>query len=111
MESPDPKAMLTQMLEPWHQGVADPGPTQAQGLQRYLQDYAQTEYGKGYGAGSVQDIDDYRCAFPIVTYDELKPTIERVMAGEDELLLSEPPVGWAITRGTTQGESLSLIHI
>lgn len=27
------------------------------------------------------------------------------MAGENELLLSEPPVGWAITRGTTKGEN------
>jgi len=28
-----------------------------------------------------------------------------VMAGEVNLLLNEPPIGWAITRGTTQGES------
>ena len=105
MESPDPKAMLTQMLEPWQQAVADPAPVQAQVLQRYLQDYAQTKYGERYGANTVQDINEYRHAFPVVTYDELKPTIERVMAGEDELLLSEPPVGWAITRGTTRGES------
>jgi hypothetical protein len=27
------------------------------------------------------------------------------MAGETDLLLYEPPVGWAITRGTTKGES------
>jgi hypothetical protein len=27
------------------------------------------------------------------------------MAGETALLLSEPPIGWAITRGTTKGES------
>jgi hypothetical protein len=30
--------------------------------------------------------------------------IKRVMAGEVDLLLSEEPVGWAITRGTTKGE-------
>jgi hypothetical protein len=105
MDFPDPKAMLTQMLEPWQQAVADPGPAQEQVLRRYLQDYAETEYGKRHGANGVQDIDGYRRAFPIVTYDELKPTIERVMAGEDHLLLSEPVIGWAITRGTTRGQS------
>ena len=31
--------------------------------------------------------------------------IDRVMAGEVDLLLKEEPVGWAITRGTTKGES------
>jgi len=105
MESPDPKAMLTQMLEPWQRAVADPAPAQLQVLQHYLGDYAETEYGKRHGASTVKDIDSFRRAFPIVTYNELKPTIKRVMAGENELLLSEAPVGWAITRGTTQGES------
>jgi hypothetical protein len=105
METPDPHAMLTQMLKPWHQSIEAPGAAQQQVLERYLQDYGQTAYGKQHGASSVQGIFAYREAFPVVTYDELKPSIERVMAGEDELLLSEPSVGWAITRGTTQGES------
>jgi hypothetical protein len=34
-----------------------------------------------------------------------KEMIARVMGGEVELLLWEDPIGWAITRGTTQGES------
>lgn len=105
MNSSDPQAMLTQMLEPWHQAVQAPVAAQAQVLARYLQDYALTAYGRQYGAEQVRGIDEYRQAFPVVTYEDLKPTIERVMAGEHELLLSEPTVGWAITRGTTQGES------
>jgi hypothetical protein len=40
-----------------------------------------------------------------MSYADYKLLIERVMAGEIDLLLSEEPVGWAITRGTTQGES------
>ncbi len=105
MENSDPKATLKQMLVPWHQAVEAPDTAQQQVLTRFLQDYAQTEYGQQYQAGKVEGIDAYRKAFPVVTYDEIKPTIERVMAGEERLLLSEPAVGWAITRGTTQGES------
>ena len=41
----------------------------------------------------------------MTTYEEYKPLIQRVMAGEVSLLLTEEPVGWAITRGTTKGES------
>ena len=47
----------------------------------------------------------YRRAFPVMTYDDYKPLIEAVMAGETRLLLCEEPVGWAITRGTVEGES------
>jgi GH3 auxin-responsive promoter len=50
-------------------------------------------------------INAYRRAFPIMTYDDYKPIIEAIMAGETGLLLSEEPVGWAITRGTVEGES------
>ena len=41
----------------------------------------------------------------MTTYEEYKPLIQRVMAGETGLLLSEEPIGWAITRGTTGDDS------
>ena len=64
------------------------------------------EYGAQHGASQIDTIKDYRRAFPIGTYDDhYKPLIQRVMAGEVGLLLDEEPVGWAITRGTTKGES------
>ncbi|MBN1628494.1 MAG: GH3 auxin-responsive promoter family protein [Thermoleophilia bacterium] len=47
----------------------------------------------------------YRRAFPIVTYDDYKPLITAVLSGDTAALLSEEPVGWAITRGTVEGES------
>jgi len=74
-------------------------------LQRLLIDYAQTTYGKQHGAAQIGNLEDYRRAFPIASYDDYKPLIEKVMAGETSLLLCEEPIGWAITRGTTQGES------
>ena len=109
MTEVDPKtilaAMLTAMLQPWHDSVADPSMAQHTVLQRLLGDYSKTEYGKGHGAGNVDSIETYRDAFPIMTYAEYKPLIDRVMAGEIDLLLAEEPVGWAITRGTTESES------
>ncbi len=98
-------AILQSQLDPWHQAVDDPVKAQADILHRLLQDYAKTEYGRQHGADQIDTIEDYRRAFPIATYDDYKPLIERVMGGAIELLLCEEPVGWAITRGTTQGES------
>ena len=99
------KQMLTAMLQPWYDAVADPAAAQQAVLSTLLQGYAKTAYGKEHHAASIQTIAEYRRAFPIRTYEDYKPLIDRVMAGETEVLLSEEPVGWAITRGTTKGES------
>jgi len=104
----DPQAvsgMLTALLQPWHDAVDDPAKAQQEALHRLLKDYAQTDYGAQHGATQIETVEDYRRAFPVATYENYKPLIQRVMAGEVSLLLSEEPVGWAITRGTTKGES------
>jgi hypothetical protein len=50
-------------------------------------------------------LSDYRRAFPVATYDDFKPIIKQVMDGDNHSLLWEEAIGWAITRGTTKGES------
>jgi hypothetical protein len=101
----DKQALLTALLQPWHDAVGDPARAQQEVLGRFLQDYAQTGYGAQHGAAQVETVGDYRRAFPVATYEDYEPLIRRVMAGEVSLLLSEEPVGWAITRGTTRDES------
>jgi hypothetical protein len=99
-------ALLQGLLQPWHDAVADPVKAQEDVLHRLLKTYSETEYGVEHGASHIDSIEDYRRAFPVGTYDDhFKPLIQRVMAGEVSLLLNEPPVGWAITRGTTGDES------
>ena len=111
LPSPDEqiRAFLTEQLkaflQPWHAAVTVPAKAQDHMLHRLLQIYAQTDYGKQHGASQVETLADYRRAFPQATYEDYKPIIQRVMAGEVGLLLNEEPVGWAITRGTTKGES------
>lgn len=97
--------MLAALLRPWHEAVKDPATAQETVLNRLLTDYARTTYGRRRGAAKIDTIDDYRRAFPVTDYETYKPLIDQVMAGEFELLLAEEPVGWAITRGTSKGES------
>ena len=113
---------LAEQLRPWHEAVADPARSQEIVLRRILADFTRTSYGAdhgavevaqagagspdgGAGAGAAALIAAYRAAFPVMTYDDYKPLIDAVMAGETQLLLCEEPVGWAITRGTVEGES------
>lgn len=93
------------LVEPWHQSLKDPKNTQDVVLGGLLKIFSQTDYGKEHDAGSVGSYADYCKAFPVKTYGEFKPLIDRVMAGEINLLLNEEPVGWAITRGTTSEEN------
>jgi hypothetical protein len=102
---PHPREMVAGFLKPWHEALADPAKAQEEVLHRLLAIHARTGYGVQYSAAQVETLADFRRAFPIVTYEDYKPLIQRVMAGELDLLLTEEPVGWAITRGTTKGES------
>ncbi len=108
MTDNDPQMMsrtLTALLQPWHEAVDNPAEAQQEVLTRLLKSYIQTGYGAQHGAAQIETITDYRRAFPVATYEDYKPLIRQVMAGEISLLLSEEPIGWAITRGTTEGES------
>lgn len=108
MTLPDPQdavARLKQFLQPWYESIRDPESNQKNVLGVLLGHYGKTEYGRQHGANEVKTIEDFRRAFPVVTYEDIKPLIRRVMKGELTLLLDEPPIGWAITRGTTKGES------
>jgi len=92
------------MVDPWHWSLGDPKSAQQGVLEKLLGVYQQTEYGRQHCAHQVGSYEHFIHAFPVQTYAEYKPLIERVMAGETPLLLNEEPVGWAITRGTTQDE-------
>ncbi len=94
-------AMLEALLSDWHRALEDPAAAQAQVLERLLAGYAQTEYGHRHGAAQVGTVQEYRARFPIRRYADYRPLLRRVMAGQTALLLGEPPVGWAMTRGTT----------
>jgi len=97
--------MIKGALQPWQTALAAPAAAQQKVLTNLLRIYAQTGYGTSHNASNITTIEEYRKAFPVMTYEEYKPLIQRVMAGEISLMLNEPPAGWAITRGTTGDES------
>ena len=104
----DPQAAaqaVRSQLQPWYESLEDPGRSQQQVLHLLLKDYAQTDYGAQNGASQIDTLEDYRRAFRVSSYEDYKPLIQKVMGGDIGVLLCEKPVGWAITRGTTKGES------
>lgn len=64
-----------------------------------------TEWGKKYDYKSIENVDDFRQRFPIQTYDTLKPYIERMMKGEQNVLWPSEIKWFAKSSGTTNDRS------
>lgn len=92
---------LSPIVEPWYESLSRPEAAQADILRRLVEGYAKTSYGTVYGASSVGDLGDFQSKFPIVTYRDLQPYLDRVREGEYSALLPEPVVRWVMTRGST----------
>ena len=107
----DQKAMqagiekMKAIVNPWYQALNEPGNAQETVMEGLIKIYGQTEYGKEHKCQTVGSYQDFQHAFPVQTHEDYKPLIEKVMAGDTHLLLNEKPIGWAITRGTTKGET------
>lgn len=95
------KPVLEAFLKPWFESLEDPPRAQQSLLQRLLHGYRQTRYGAERKADRISTIEEFRNSFPVVTYQQLKPHIDMVMSGDFQALLTEPPIEWAMTRGTT----------
>lgn len=89
------------LLEDWYESLKDPAEAQRTTLNRLLALYARSDYGKSFGAPDVSSIQDFQSRFPVTSFRDLQPLIARVRAGDYEVLLSEQPTGWVMTRGST----------
>jgi len=81
-----------------------PAQVQADLLAEILRENGDTEYGRTYGLPKVRTADEYRRAVPIRTHEELMPWIERVMAGETNVLTADDPVVYFSSSGSTGRE-------
>lgn len=60
-----------------------------------------TEFGKRHDFGRIRDIDDFRKAVPVQDYAAHAPLIERMAAGEPNLLSADQPVVFFTSSGST----------
>lgn len=80
-----------------------PGPTQARLLSQLLAAARSTAFGKDHHFSDVRDAADLRQAVPIRDYEGLRPYLDRVVAGEPDVLWPGQPLYLAKTSGTTSG--------
>lgn len=81
--------------------VRDVGATQEARLLDIVRRNANTEVGRRYGFGSIANVDEYRARVPLTTWDEMAPLVDRMVAGERNVLVDEEVFFYATTSGTT----------
>jgi hypothetical protein len=89
-------------IEQWKQ---NPIATQRDVLQDLVTHGQYTEFGRKYGMNQLFSIRDFKKAVPIHEYDDIKPYIERLMAGEQNILWNTPVTWFAKSSGTTNDKS------
>ncbi|PIQ19363.1 MAG: hypothetical protein COZ75_05500 [Flavobacteriaceae bacterium CG_4_8_14_3_um_filter_34_10] len=62
-----------------------------------------TKFGKDHQFSEIKTYNDFKKNVPIRDYEELKPYISRVVAGEENILWPGKPLYFAKTSGTTSG--------
>jgi hypothetical protein len=78
-----------------------PGAAQWDKLRDICARNAGTEFGRQHGFERIRSVSDYRAAVPPQTYDTLAPCIDRMTAGEPNVLTADKPLMFATTSGTT----------
>ena len=81
------------------------GEIQQQVLDRLVKAAANTEWGKKYNYAAIRNYEDFRQRVPVQAYEEIKPYVERLRKGEQNLLWPSPIRWFAKSSGTTNDKS------
>ncbi|MCJ8211286.1 GH3 auxin-responsive promoter family protein [Mucilaginibacter sp. RS28] len=82
-----------------------PNEVQEEWFEQLLTAAENTEWGKKYHYKSIATLQQYKERVPIQTYDTLKPYIERMLAGEQNVLWPSEIRWFAKSSGTTNDRS------
>jgi hypothetical protein len=82
-----------------------PAETQQETLYRLLAKASSTEWGIKFSYSSISSIKDYQSRFPVQTYEDLVPFVERLRTGETDLLWPGEIKWFAKSSGTTSTKS------
>jgi len=83
--------------------ASQPIETQQRVFQKLLRDAADTDFGKDHHFDEIKSYKDFAKQVPIRDYEALRPYIDRVVAGAENVVWPGKPLYFAKTSGTTSG--------
>lgn len=79
-------------------------------LARILKENRDTAFGKEHQFAAMKSVEDFRAQVPIRDYEDFRPYVDRMVAGEDDILTREDTFMYATTSGTTGKSKLIPIN-
>ncbi len=81
----------------------NPIQTQNKVFENLMKEAKDTQFGKDHDFSNINSYLDFVSRVPVRDYEDLKPYVERVVAGESDILWKGKPIYFAKTSGTTSG--------
>jgi hypothetical protein len=82
-----------------------PHEVQGEWFRKLIQAAEETEWGKQYGYSSIYNVDQFKERVPISTYEDLKPQIDLLREGKQNILWPTEIKWFAKSSGTTDNKS------
>ncbi|MDI9860398.1 GH3 auxin-responsive promoter family protein [Flectobacillus roseus] len=93
-------AYVISQRKKWEKNAVE---TQLNLMKSLLQQASNTVFGKDHKFSEINDYEQFKQNMPINDYEGLKSYVERVVAGEPDILWPNKPLYFAKTSGTTSG--------
>jgi hypothetical protein len=90
----------------FHRALQRPEIAQQGRLQAYLEQNAQTAFGRAHDFNSIRSYEDFTKRVPLMGYEDYEPWIERIRRGEPNVLTREPVTRLVPTSGSTGARKL-----
>lgn len=84
----------------WAQNPID---TQQRVFEDLIRQAEKTQFGKDHHFDKIKTLEDFAEQVPIRDYEELKPYVDKVVKGQENILWKGKPLYFAKTSGTTSG--------
>ena len=81
----------------------NPVATQDKVFKKLIEKAKKTNFGTDHNFKTIKTVQDFQKQVPIADYEDLKPYIEKVVAGKRDILWPGKPLYFAKTSGTTSG--------
>jgi len=83
--------------------ASQPAITQLNQFNNIIKTAKNTVFGKDHGFSAIKTYEDFKKQVPIRDYEDLKPYVEKILQGSEDVLWPGRPAYFAKTSGTTSG--------
>jgi hypothetical protein len=92
--------IIVNRIQKW---ATNPVETQQKVFKTLISEAKNTAFGKDHGFQNITSFEEFAKKVPVRDYEDLKPYVDRVVSGEENVLWPGKPLYFAKTSGTTSG--------